>query len=61
MQNITVTRYENPQAVGYAGYLEPADKAWIAFIDLKGAPTFFLERDATGGVVERTSQGPGQA
>jgi hypothetical protein len=51
MQNIIVTRYENPQAVGWAGYLEPADKSWIAFIDLKGAPTFFLERDETGAVV----------
>jgi hypothetical protein len=55
MQNIIVTRYENPQAVGCAGYLEPADKSWIAFIDLKGAPTFFLERDETGAVVPAKS------
>lgn len=50
MQNIVVRRYPDPQAVGYAGSLEPADKSWIAFIDLKGHPTFFLDRDpVTGG------------
>ena len=49
MQNITVHRYSQPQAVGYAGWLEPADKSWIAFIDLKGQPTFFLDRDPVSG------------
>ena len=49
MQNITVHRYPQPQAVGYAGWLEPTDRSWIAFIDLKGQPTFFLDRDPVTG------------
>ena len=52
MQNIHVSRYEQPKQVGWAGYLEPADRAWIAFIGLDGKPTFFLNRDpATGAVL----------
>jgi hypothetical protein len=55
MQNISVKRYSNPQAVGWAGWLEPEDRSWIAFIDLEGRPRFFLDRDpVTGGVIERT-------
>ena len=50
--HIKVSRYPDPKAVGYAGWIEPADKTWIAFIDLGGAPTFFLHRDPeTGGVL----------
>lgn len=51
MQNITVTRYSNPKAVGWAGYIEPEDKGWIAFIDLGGRPLFFLNRDPETGRV----------
>ena len=46
-----VTRYDDPQAVGWAGYIEPDDKSWIAFISLDGRPVFFLEREPSGAVV----------
>lgn len=51
MQNITVTRYADPKAVGWAGYLEPADGSWIAFIGRDGRPTLFLHRDLETGAV----------
>ncbi len=51
MSSIRVGRYQNPQSVGWAGWIEPEDLSWIAFIDLKGAPTFFLNRDPVTGAV----------
>lgn len=51
MQNIEVTRYSNPKAVGWAGYIEPEDGSWIAFVGLDGQPVFFLHRDEHGGVL----------
>lgn len=51
MQNIHVGRYSEPAKVGWAGWLEPADKDWIAFIGLDGKPTFFLNRDPSTGAV----------
>lgn len=52
MQNIKVSRYQNPKAHGWAGYLEPEDKSWIAFVGLDGRPLFFLNRDPeTGGIL----------
>ena len=51
MQNITVRRYSHPLQVGWAGYIEPEDLTWIAFIDLTGAPKFYLHRDPVTGAV----------
>lgn len=52
MQNIKVTRYVNPKATGWAGYIEPDDLSWIAFVGLDGRPVFFLNRDpATGAIL----------
>ncbi len=51
MKTIKVMRYENPKAIGWQGYLEPADRSWIAFINLDGAPVFFLNREPNGAVV----------
>lgn len=51
MQNITVRRYDCPRILGYSGYLEPEDRSWIAFVDLRGRPRFFLHRDADTGAV----------
>jgi hypothetical protein len=51
MQNITVTRYPNPKEVGWAGYIEPADRSWIAFIGRDGRPLFFLNRNPDTGAV----------
>jgi hypothetical protein len=49
MPNIKVTRYPDPKATGWSGYLEPDDRSWIAFVGLDGRPVFFLNRDpATG-------------
>jgi hypothetical protein len=58
MQNIDIRRYSNPTAVGYQGWVEPADKSWIAFIDLDGRPQVFLDRDpATGGILSQHAPG----
>lgn len=51
MQSINVRRYSNPKAVGWAGWIEPEDRSWIAFIDLEGRPLFFLNRDPSSGHV----------
>lgn len=51
MQSISIKRYPKPTLIGWAGFLEPADKLWIAFIDLDGRPTFFLNRDPESGCV----------
>lgn len=52
MQNICVSRYAHPKAVGWAGWVEPTDKSWIVFIGLDGRPLAFLNRDpATGAVM----------
>lgn len=51
MQNIKVTRYEHPKATGWAGYLEPADGSWIAFIGLDGKPRVYLNRDPQTGAI----------
>ncbi len=56
MTNIKVGRYQDPQAVGYAGWIEDEEKTWIAFIDLEGKPTFWLNREDKGGV---TNANPG--
>jgi len=50
--NITVGRYADPQSVGYAGWIEPEDKSWIAFVGNDGAARFFLDRDPATGEVK---------
>jgi len=49
MVDIKVTRYTGSKT--WAGAIEPADRAWIAFIDLEGKPTFYLNRDPVTGAV----------
>lgn len=49
MQQIHVSRYSDPIGTGWAGYIEPADRGWIAFIGLDGKPIFFLHRDPVTG------------
>lgn len=59
MQNIIVGRYSKASVDGvpgigihWQGWIEPADRSWIAFIDRDGRPTFFLNRDpVTGSVI----------
>lgn len=57
MQNISVTRYAHPRATGWAGYIEPEDKSWIAFIGLDGKPRFFLHRDPVTGAILPDDEG----
>lgn len=52
MCNIVVGRYSNPKAIGWQGWIEPEDRAWIAFIDLEGRPKFYLNRDPKTGAVK---------
>lgn len=49
MMDIKVTRYVGSKT--WAGAIEPADRSWIAFVDLEGKPTFFLHRDPVTGAV----------
>ena len=51
MQNIHVGRYSDPKSHGWAGWLEPEDRSWIAFIGLDGRPVFFLNRDPETGSI----------
>jgi hypothetical protein len=51
VQNIKVTRYTHPKATGWAGYIEPEDGSWIAFVGLDGVPRFFLNRDPQTGAI----------
>lgn len=50
MNNIEVRRYERPDEVGYAGWVEPEDRSWVLFIANDGTPTLFVGRDSTGAV-----------
>ena len=52
MGNIEVGRYDDPQSVGYAGWIEPSDRTWIAFIGNDGKAVFFLDRDPETGAVK---------
>lgn len=51
MERITVTRYTNPQAHGWAGHMTPESASWIMFIGLDGRPVAFLNRDPASGAV----------
>jgi hypothetical protein len=51
VQDIVVRRYPNPSEIGWAGWIEPRDLSWIAFIDLHGRPRFYLNRDPSTGAV----------
>lgn len=59
MQNIIVGRYSTKKSTDgtpnigelWQGWIEPEDKSWIAFIDKKGRPLFFLNRDPVTGAI----------
>lgn len=52
MPNIKVQRYAHPNETGWAGYIEPTDLSWIAYIGLDGVPRVYLHRDpATGAIL----------
>ena len=37
----------------WQGYIEPEDKKWILFIDIKGRPVFYPTRNKRGGVTSK--------
>lgn len=55
MRTITITRYDVPTEVGYAGCLEgEADdgSTWVLYLDAAGRPaSYWPERDASGAVL----------
>ena len=67
MQNISVERYEKASpkeraswgkgvdepADSWQGYIEPEDKSWILFIDIKGRPVLYPTRSKTGAVTSK--------
>lgn len=50
MCNITVGRYDDPEPVGYSGWAEPENKAWILFVDSDCKPVLFDRDPVTGAV-----------
>jgi hypothetical protein len=51
MPNIKVQRCAHPNLTGWAGYIEPSDLSWIAYIALDGTPRVCLHRDPVTGAV----------
>lgn len=51
MSNIVVGRYDNPEGAGWAGWIEPEDRAWIMFVGLDGQPVVYLDRDPSTGAI----------
>jgi hypothetical protein len=52
MENIQVTRYSNPDSLGYGGYIEPSSGNWIIFLNEDGKPVvYWPEREEDGAVV----------
>jgi hypothetical protein len=52
MYNIKVGRYTNEETRKYwQGWIEPEDLSWIMFVDAKGKPTVYLDRDPDTGAV----------
>lgn len=53
MSNLTIGRYDHESITkDFAGYIEPADKSWIIYLDADGKPALYWpERDADGGVI----------
>ncbi len=53
MSNLTIGRYDHESITkDFAGYIEPADKSWIIYLDAQGRPALYWpKRDSDGGVV----------
>jgi hypothetical protein len=49
MQNISISRYTDPKATGWAGYVQPEDRSWIVYVGLDGRPVVFLHRHPVTG------------
>lgn len=55
VQRVSVGRYEQPDEVGWRGWVEPEDKSWIVFVPVDGPPLLFSQRDSSGAVVEQAA------
>lgn len=51
MDGIRIEEYQNPDCVGFLGWIEPDDKSWILFVRNDGQPLFFGKRNPTGAVI----------
>lgn len=53
MSTITIGRYDHESITqDYAGYIEPADRSWIIYLDADGKPSvYYPERENNGAVV----------
>lgn len=50
--HISIHRYLNPRAHGWAMWFEPKDRSWIGFVGLDGRPLVMPFRDpATGAIL----------
>lgn len=49
MSPIKIARYSHPVSAGWAGWIEPKGKGWIAYVHLDGELTAFLSRNSGNG------------
>jgi len=53
LSSITIGRYDHKSITkDFAGWVEPADKSWILYLDATGKPTvFYAHREPSGAVI----------
>jgi hypothetical protein len=51
LSRIGVGRYDQPEKVGWLGWIEDEEKTWVAYISLDGVPHFYLNRNESGKVL----------
>lgn len=53
MSTLTIGRYEHESITkDYTGYIEPANKSWIIYLDADGKPSvYYPEREPSGAVI----------
>lgn len=53
LSSITIGRYGHESITNdFAGWVEPADKSWILYLDATGKPAaFYAEREPSGAVI----------
>ena len=54
MSSITIGRYDHESITkDYAGWVEPADRSWIIYLDSEGKPAvYYAERETSGAVID---------
>lgn len=46
--SLRIHRYRHANAAGWQGYMQPADKSWLLYVDLDGHCRFYLSRASSG-------------